>query len=90
MNIVNFRYELHRLIIYPCCHMRAEYHSILILSKVHKKFLTCSVSALFHFEFWLVFLEKEWPIMDVAEISLLKNKMKLPNMAANNEIFLSS
>lgn len=26
--------------------------------------------------------------MDVAEISLLKNKMKLPNMEANNEIYL--
>lgn len=27
--------------------------------------------------------------MDVAEISLLKNKIQLPNLEANNEIYLS-
>lgn len=35
VNIVNFSYELHWLIICPCCHIRAEYHNILILFKAH-------------------------------------------------------
>lgn len=60
MNVVNFSYELHWLIICPYCPcIRAEHHNILILSKAHKKFLIHSVPALFHIEFWPVFPEKE-------------------------------